>query len=157
VEPSSSSDNRTKPEIATFRVKTLIRRGAPLSSRGGRRSMLWAPGASRGTGQLEIAPGQITLTPSRSTRFALVITTVEHTATTITVLTARPGLPGWNTGVVLHDSNWTAVAVARFGAAGRLRAALARAGFSVRERLTFFSMSDRNEFPPASGEGTVQS
>lgn len=96
-----------------------------------------------------IAPGHITLIPERLTRLALAMSAFDHTDATVTLLTARPGLPWWNTGVILHDGEMTAVAVMWFGGSGRLRAALARAGFSVRERSTSFSLSDRNEFPTA--------
>jgi hypothetical protein len=53
----------------------------------------------------------------------------------------------WNTGVILRNDQWTAVAIARFGTSSSLRAALSAGGLPMRERVTFFSMSDRNEVP----------
>jgi len=143
----SGTDRSTEPAIVTFRVNARVGRGAAVSKIGVRHSV-WAAGMSRGSGKLMIAPGRITLTPERLTRFALGIAALEHTDPTITLLHANPGWPWWNTGVILRDGEWAAAAVTWFGARRRLRAALMRAGFSVRERQTSFSMSERNWSAP---------
>jgi len=79
-----------------------------------------------------VSPGRITLALGWLTRLAVVMSKVEHTDPTVTLLVANPGWPWANTGVILHDGKVTAVAVTWFGARKRLRTALASAGFSVR-------------------------
>lgn len=98
-----------------------------------------------GGGALVITPGSIALETARMTRVFSGVARVVHSSPQVMLVKARLVPPWYNTSVVLHDGELVAYATVGQWARSALRAALAAAGFEVREVSTWFSLAGSRE------------
>jgi hypothetical protein len=92
-----------------------------------------------GGGTLWVSPGLIVLETDRPTRLLSRVSRVAHTDSDVVLVTARLVPPWFNVSVALHDGSLSVRVVTWMLGRARLRDALRRNGFDVREAATLFS------------------
>jgi hypothetical protein len=120
VRPARATTGRKPDGAITFRVGVRV---APVN----------------GGGWLTVAPGAITLDVGRVTRGLSGVREIVHTDREVTLVTERLVPPWFNTSLMVSDGRTAARVSMPILARGKLRAALAEAGFEVRETATWFS------------------
>lgn len=98
-------------------------------------------GAVGGGGRLLISPATIELQTGRATQMLSRSPKIVHRERTVTLLTARFMPPWYDTALLLVGDGQSATAVTSILRRRALRVALRQAGFEVKERVTWFSLS----------------
>jgi len=93
----------------------------------------------RGGGVLWVCPGLIVFEPDALMRRLSRVSSVVHRNPDVALVTARLIPPWFNVSVALHDADISVRAVTWLLGRARLRDALLRSGFNVREAATLFS------------------